>query len=68
MHPAEASDVVWFVLGDGPCAGFAGEAHLNETALNITCDGTHHYRRVGWGTTPQSHRIAIFKYVRTLVP
>lgn len=59
--------LVWCVLEDGPLAGEVHEVHCNARELHIQLDGVIIYRRSGWCASPKGHRIARFKFTKTLV-
>lgn len=58
---------VWALLEDGPLAGYVTEVDVNARELQIQFDGVHHYRRKSWGKGERAHRIAIFRFTKTLV-
>ena len=62
--------LVWCLCVDGPAAGQVFELDASARAIQIRGDaqdpGQHCYRRCAWGTD-KGHRVAMFKYTRTLV-
>jgi hypothetical protein len=55
-------------MDDGPLAGWVYELDVNARTIRIPVEGegSHCYRRYCWGAGP-SHRIAHFKFTKTLV-
>lgn len=58
---------VWALCLDGPCVGAVFEVDIasRDIELRIESD-VHCYRRAKWGTE-KAHRIAMFKYTKSLV-
>ena len=60
---------VWAVCVDGPLEGLVIETDVAAKAVEITLfeyDGVACYRRAGW-YTGRGHRIAQYKFTKTLV-
>ena len=61
-------DVIWAILQDGPHAGYVTELLANDRELNMYGSGPPCvYRRAGWVTSKQAHRIALFRFAGHLV-